>query len=159
MAGMTGLTGWIMRGNNMVCRSGSGDVATGLTAKRASGALPACGGSWRGRKDFAHKHLLQPGAPKSDVFVCFQGLVQSIFSMHSHSHSLDDITPLSPILLLFQVRAAAVHSVLHPRSDDDYSLWSDFQRALPRHSVRAGPEHRELWWGPAKVQTKHQQAF
>lgn len=44
-------------------------------------------------------------------------------------------TSLFPFWLFFQVCAAAVHSVLHPRSGDDYSLRSDLQRALPWHSV------------------------
>lgn len=39
-----------------------------------------------------------------------------------------------------QVRAAAVHPVLHPRGDDDRGLRADLSGALQRHAIRAGPE-------------------
>lgn len=44
-----------------------------------------------------------------------------------------------------QVRAAAVHPVLHPGSDDDRGLRADLPGALQRHAVRDGPERRERW--------------
>lgn len=54
-----------------------------------------------------------------------------------------------PFLSTLQVCAAALHSLLHPGSGDDCSLWSDLQRALSRHSVWAGPEQRDCWWDPS----------
>lgn len=106
---------------------------------------------WTERERFALKRLLR-----------FQGLVQSILCIFLRLSPCSLCILLNiyiPFLVLFQVCAAAVHSVLYPRSDDDYSLRSDLQRALPRHAVWAGPEHRECRWDPTKVQTKPSKNF
>lgn len=125
--------------------------------------LRCCSSMWS-KVQGEEKCLQQPRAPESGVCVWFRGLfkAQYIPSPLSLSLFLSLCLSLSPCVFLhlssrsasFQVRAAAVHSVLHPGSDDDCSLRSDFQRALPRHSVWAGPEHREHRWDPAKAQTK-----
>lgn len=74
---------------------------------------------------------------KTEHVECLEPQGAAEQNLRAESSSL---SALAVSCFFLQVRAAAHHAVLRPRGDDDHRLRSDLQRALQRHSVRAGPE-------------------